>query len=770
VTHDATGDAKPARAPRNSTLSIKSLILLMLLAVSIGSNLVVGIIGYVNGTESLKAAAFDRLVEVRDSRAREMTSLFDSIQSSLLLASRDSAVVDAEQAFSSAYDQLDAAAAGTPQTPGSAADLGSGAAAGSSTSAGAVASSTPNVLTDAQEAQLQSYFTDDFGPKLQKATGKTADASSFLPSDPAARYLLYHYALAKDPAGLGDAGDGSAWSAASAKFHDYLSKMASLLKYGDLALIDSGGRVVYTVGKHVDLGASLTSGSYSFTSLATGFDQAMSQNRLDSVVFTDFKPYAPALDAPTAWVVAPLAGSENSSADKIVGAIAVQLPASRIDDVMTGGLSWQKSGLGKTGEAYLVGDDGYMRSLSRDLAENPKAYLKEAMASGLTKQQADLAVARKESLGIQPVKTQAVALAQQGKTGTITTNGYLGGSTVAAYAPLNLPDPNLRWVIVAEIDTDEALGPVNDFTARLAISAAIIVAIVSIISVIIAGAAVRPLRRLRDAARRIAAGESGVQVVPGGSDELADVESAFNDMSRSLELRAALIEQQKAENDQLLQTLMPDTLAKRYKEGAKTIVEDHQEVTVLFADIVGFEEYSATLGSSEKALETLNDIFRAFDDAAEEHGVERVRSTRQGYLASCGLVVPRVDNARRAVMFAIDMQQIVEHFGAQQGVKLAIRAGIDTGTVSSGLVGRSKVVYDLWGDAVSLAFRLQGGANEAGIFVTQRVVDKIADQLPFTDSGVVSTPTGNQRVWRIDPTAVDDEQKPASTSPEAAPL
>jgi len=749
VTHDATADATPARAARTSTLSIKSLILLMLLAVSIGSNLVVGVIGYINGTDSLKAAAFDRLVEVRDSRAREMTSLFDTIQNSLLLASRDSAVVDAEQAFSSAYDELDSAAA----VPAS----GAGSASASTTSS--------STLTDAQEAQLQSYFSDDFGPKLQKATGKTADASSFLPSDPAARYLLFHYALAKDPAGLVDAGDGSSWSAASATYHDYLSRMASLLKYGDLALIDSGGRVVYTVGKHVDLGASLTSGSYSFTSLATGFDQAMSRNRLDSVVFTDFTPYAPALDAPTAWVVAPLAG-----ADKIVGAIAVQLPASRIDDVMTGGLSWQKSGLGKTGEAYLVGDDGYMRSLSRDLAENPKAYIREAMASGLTRQQAVEAVARKESLGIQPVKTNAVKLAQQGKTGTITTNGYLGGSTVAAYAPLNLPDPNLRWVIVAEIDTDEALGPVNDFTSRLAISAAIIVAIVSIISVIIAGAAVRPLRRLRDAARRIAAGESGVQVVPGGSDELADVESAFNDMSRSLELRAALIEQQKAENEQLLQTLMPDTLAKRYKEGAKTIVEDHQEVTVLFADIVGFEDYSATLGSSEKALETLNDIFRAFDDAAEEHGVERVRSTRQGYLASCGLVVPRVDNARRAVMFAIDMQQIVEHFGAQQGVKLAIRAGIDTGTVSSGLVGRSKVVYDLWGDAVSLAFRLQGGANEAGIFVTQRVVDKIADQLPFTDSGVVSTPSGNQRVWSIDPTAVDDEQTPASTSPEAAPL
>jgi class 3 adenylate cyclase len=75
--------------------------------------------------------------------------------------------------------------------------------------------------------------------------------------------------------------------------------------------------------------------------------------------------------------------------------------------------------------------------------------------------------------------------------------------------------------------------------------------------------------------------------------------------------------------------------------------------------------------------------------------------------------------------------------------------------VTSGLVGRSHVVYDLWGDAVSLAFRLQGGANEAGLFLTQRVVDKLSDHLPFTDSGVVETSAGFQRVWRIDPKAVE---------------
>jgi class 3 adenylate cyclase len=296
---------------------------------------------------------------------------------------------------------------------------------------------------------------------------------------------------------------------------------------------------------------------------------------------------------------------------------------------------------------------------------------------------------------------------------------------------------------------------VADFTSKLAISSAVLVGVVSLISVIIAGLAVRPLRRLRDAARRIAAGETGVQVEAGESDELADVAAAFNDMSRSLELKNNLLEEQRQENERLLRTLMPDALAKRYKEGARTIVEDHQEVTVLFADVVGFEEHSRALGS-EKALDLLNDIFRAFDDAAEEHGVERVRTTRQGYLASCGLTVPRVDNARRAVQFAMEMAKVVERFGAQQGTTLSIRVGIDTGTVTSGLVGRSSMVYDLWGDAVSLAFRLQGGATENGIFLTQRVVDKIPDALPYTDSGVVETSSGWQRVWRVDPSAIDE--------------
>ncbi len=149
----------------------------------------------------------------------------------------------------------------------------------------------------------------------------------------------------------------------------------------------------------------------------------------------------------------------------------------------------------------------------------------------------------------------------------------------------------------------------------------------------------------------------------GTSDELSDVGVAFNDMSRSLQVKAALLEEQQAENERLLLSIMPENLVRKYKEGSKTIAFDHQEVSVIFADIVGFEAFSRGL-ESEAALEQLNEILSLFDEAADRLGIERVRTTRSGYLASCGMSIPRVDNARRVVEFATELQRILERSAA----------------------------------------------------------------------------------------------------------
>ena len=100
---------------------------------------------------------------------------------------------------------------------------------------------------------------------------------------------------------------------------------------------------------------------------------------------------------------------------------------------------------------------------------------------------------------------------------------------------------------------------------------------------------------------------------------------------------------------------------------------------------------------------------------------------RNGYLASCGLNVPRLDNVRRTVDFALEMQRIIERFNTETGHHLSLRAGIDTGTVSSGLVGRSCIIYDMWGAAVNLAYQVQSGSPQPGIYVTQQVYETMRD-------------------------------------------
>ena len=108
-----------------------------------------------------------------------------------------------------------------------------------------------------------------------------------------------------------------------------------------------------------------------------------------------------------------------------------------------------------------------------------------------------------------------------------------------------------------------------------------------------------------------------------------------------------------------------------------------------------------------------------------------------------------MDNARRTVEFAVELQRILERFGGQHGVRLTLRAGIDTGTVTSGLVGQNHIAFDLWGDAVNLAFQVQAGSHDSGIFMTQAVVDRVADLVPLLDWGVVNTQNGPQHIYRV---------------------
>jgi class 3 adenylate cyclase len=153
--------------------------------------------------------------------------------------------------------------------------------------------------------------------------------------------------------------------------------------------------------------------------------------------------------------------------------------------------------------------------------------------------------------------------------------------------------------------------------------------------------------------------------------------------------------------------------------------------------------------SSDEHLAIVNKLVRQFDAAAENLGVERVRTLHNGYLASCGLTVPRLDNVRRTVDFALEMQRIVDRFRGESGYDLRLRAGIDTGTVSSGLVGRASLAYDMWGAAVDLAYQVQRGMPQPGVYVTDQVREATRDIRQFTAVGSVTVGGTERPIWRL---------------------
>ncbi|TPW70218.1 adenylate/guanylate cyclase domain-containing protein [Schumannella sp. 10F1B-5-1] len=691
-------------------ISIQSKLLIMLLATSLVSTAVVGAIGYISATGALKEAALDQLVGIRGARAAEITRTMENIRTTAILASGNESAVAASEAFNAGFAELQ------QQTP-SAAD----------------------------ESAVGDFYSDTFVPALEKSSGEQFSDTAFAPTDPAGVYLQAKYtaplALDYDRAlAFADAGDGSAWSAANAEYNGFFSSLVERIGFEDALLLDTDGDVVYSAYLGADLGTNLRTGPYRDSDLAKAYDEVLATNSVDATRFTDFQRYVPSLNSPTAWALSPIGDADG----RVTGVLALQIPADTINDVMTGDQGWSKQGLGGTGEVYLAGDDRTMRSISRELVQHPKQYERDAIAAGTPSSTAKEVVAEKTTILLQPLRNDSVTQALRGRTGTNEAPSYVGGQSLAAYAPLQIE--GLNWVIVARITTAEAYAPAAEFTRNLVLSTAAIALLVSLLSLLLAQIFLRPLRRLQTAVQRVSAGELGVQVDTGSRDEVADLGVAFNDMSRSLEIKAELLDAERAEYDRLLHTVMPETVAKRYRQGDETIAEDHQDVTVIFGDIVGFDDFSRGMDSAQ-SLALLNDIVRGFDDAATRLGVERVRTTRlEGYLASCGLIVPRVDNARRVVEFAIEMQGVLDRLGAQHGAHLTLRAGVDSGTVTSGLIGRSSVVYDMWGDAVNLAHRVQDAAQGSGIYVTQGVADQLPDTIPLVEAEQL----GDERVWKVD--------------------
>lgn len=698
---------------RVGSVGFQSKLLVMMLVVSVGSTLVAGIIGYTFGTTSLRDSEYQRLTQLRESRNREIKAFYGGISDAAAVLTHASITISAVKEFSRAFAELQ----DTPLPPGA-------------------------------EDAVRNYYDTVFGPQLTENTGVQADPQLYQPTTNAQTYLQNAYTVPAD----GDwaaalevlsAGDPSEWSKLHARYQPFFADFSKRFDFNDVLLIDPDGNVVYTAYKGVDLGANILEAPYNTTELAGAYRAAMRATTVDEVIFTDFERYAPNHGEPNPWVVTPI-----GDASGIQGVLAIELAPYAIDDVMTGNQQWEEDGLGKTGETYLAGSDRLMRSISRELLENPEQYYKDVVANGTSPEVAERQVEMGSSVMLQPVNTESVNSALGGREGVLEAKSYLGPEALIAYERMDVP--GLDWMLVAKSDRSEALAPVTAFARNIALSTAAIVLTVCLLALLFSRILTRPVKSLAAAVRRVSAGELGVAVPVASRDEFGELASAFNDMSSGLKTKQMLIDDQRLENDQLLGALMPEPVARRYRDGEENISTQHRDVSVIYVQILGFDDISRPL-PSEQSMWILNALVEAFDGAAERHGVERVRSMQDnGLLATCGLVVPRVDHASRTIAFAQELAEIVGRFNDQHSARLAMRAGIDSGPVTSGLVGERSTIYALWGEAVDLAHRVHESTDTPGVFVSDRVHEAVAGIYPFSEAGTVAGVSGSETVWRLD--------------------
>lgn len=501
--------------------------------------------------------------------------------------------------------------------------------------------------------------------------------------------------------------------------------------------------MVYSAYKDVDLGTNILTGPYSGSKLRGAYEKAMSANSVDYVDITDFEIYQPAENQPTAWMVTPIV-----TAGRAMGVLALQFPISKINRLMTFDQRWKESGLGNTGEVFLVGPDDLMRSDSRMFLQDRQTYKNDVVAAGTPADVADRAIQLGGTTLVQPVPPTTNKQALRGESGTRLATDYLGHEVLLAYAPITIPDAELHWTIIGKIDTAEAFQRETAFTRTIVLTTVGIIFVVCIAAMFLAQLFVRPIRRLEAGAQRISAGDYNINVPVETRDEIGELTEAFNEMSRSLTVKEELLVEQRKENAKLLALLMPELVVERYQQGEEIVPEEHQNVTVIFTEVIGLDRLQAQL-TSQGSLAVVTELERQFDAAADSLGIERVRAIRNGYLGSCGLNTPRLDNVRRTVDFALECQRIIDRFNSETGNHLGLRAGIDTGTVSSGLGGEYSVVYDMWGAAVNVAYQVKSGSPQPGIDVTDRVYQALQATMTFTSAGTMSVDGQDEPIWRL---------------------
>jgi len=204
---------------------------------------------------------------------------------------------------------------------------------------------------------------------------------------------------------------------------------------------------------------------------------------------------------------------------------------------------------------------------------------------------------------------------------------------------------------------------------------------------------------------------------------------------------------EKAKTEKLLLNILPAPVAERFKNDQSVLAQGYESVSVLFADIVDFTSFSEKT-PPDQLLHFLNDVFLKFDAITEKYGLEKIKTIGDAYMVAGGVPELSHDHLKKICDMALDMQETIVHIKTPSGEPLRMRMGISTGPVTAGVIGAKKFIYDLWGDTVNTASRMESHSEADCIQITSEVYDVICDGFECQERGVIQVKGKREmRTW-----------------------
>ena len=686
---------------QSKDLSIRTRLQIMLLVACLGSIAVVGLFSWLRARDILLERVFSQLTTERTSKAYQIESYFHKLDQFIETLCENHMTVDAMRDFDAAFDSLH-------DVP----------------------------VRDDESASVREYYEKEFLPRLAKNIEGQPAYETYRPNTPESIHLQHLY-IAKNhhPVGkkgeLESVGDSSAYDEVHRRYQRLFLSLIQRMGFYDLFLIDpETGDIVYTVYKETDFGTSLLTGPYRNSNLAEVFRKVRDDPDRGAVQIVDYAFYRPSYNAPAAFI-----GGSIYDGDRRIGILVAQLPVEDINTVLTSGGQWENSGLGRTGETYLVGSDQRLRSASRRFLEDKPAYLESLKKSRIRSETITLIDQIGTPILLQPVETDAARDALRGESSTQTIDGLGGTKVLSSYEPLTIP--GLNWAIISEMSAAEAFGRIRSLETQLLITCVLVVCATTAYAGFAAKRFLAPIDRMLARARNPEAPAADPSEIP--SNELGELARSFDDMANRL--RSATQENQRkdAEIESLLLSMLTRPAMERFRQGAGRNIDQIQQLTLVAMRLGGIEAAIESRGV-EPVIDTLNDWASLLEEKADRSEIERVNCFGDRYLYACGLSRPQIPHVRRAVDFAREALRAFLEATRKSGLPLTLRIGIQSGAATAAVVGKRQFHQDIWGATAETAWALAEAAPPDSLLVGEAVHSRVRDVFPFQPAPHSPTP------------------------------